>query len=267
VVQYPANTNAPLAHWWLADRYFRLGDTIEAEKHYERIFEDFPSHALAYPATLMAGRSALARPQPTEANGYLVPLIENTNLPDELRDKARFAYCESLRLMGKSETNFNSLQLATQILAQITPETATNIVGALAWSEMGDCDWAMGALDAATNAYRQVLSAPTASPELRDRAKVGLGKVFEARADVSPPEAQRTFRLLALQNYANVIYSTNEVGDPFWIKEAAVRALRLMPLVDEGNMDKFIDRLEYWLPQLRDTLEKKRPGRSLTAAP
>jgi TolA-binding protein len=258
VVQYPANANTPLALWWVADRYFRLGDTIEAEKYYQKIFQDFPANPLTYRAKLMAGRAALARSQPTEANSYVVPLIQDTNCPEPLQDQARFAYCESLRLMGASETNNYSLQLATNVLGEMTPKAMTNIVGALAWNEMGDCNLAMGALDAATNAYLLALSSPAASPQLRTQARVGLGQVLETKAEGSPARAQRMLRLLALQNYADVIYSTNEVADPFWVKEAAVRALRLMPLVDEGNVNKFIDRLELWLPQLRDTLEKKR---------
>jgi hypothetical protein len=62
---------------------------------------------------------------------------------------------------------------------------------------------------------------------------------------------------LALQYYSDVIYTSDEVSDPTWIKEAAFRALPLMPLV-EGDVNRFIDRLEYWLPQLKDKLEKKR---------
>jgi len=138
------------------------------------------------------------------------------------------------------------------------PEADTNIVGALAWSKTGDCDLQMGALDAATNAYAQVLSSPSASQELRNQAEVGLGTVLEKKAESLPPDAQRPLLALALNYYADVLYTTNLIGDAFWTKKAGLRALPLMMILKEGDRNKFFDTLERWLPPLKDILEKKR---------
>ena len=42
------------------------------------------------------------------------------------------------------------------------------------------------------------------------------------------------------------------------MKKAGWQALPLMQRLHEGNVDKVIDNLERWLPQLKSALEKKR---------
>jgi len=260
VAEYPTNTLTPRALWAVADHYFRLGTNFAAaERNYQLIFQDFPKDELAYPAQLMAARAVMARfTYPEAIRVYLTPLLKDTNCPEYLTDQARFAYCESLLSMHATDTNNESLQTATNVLAQMTPKAGTNIVGALAWCETGDCDLQLGDFDAATNAYAQVLSAPPAGRELRSRAQVGLGLVLEKKAEGLPAETQRPLLAQALEQYTEVVYTTNDVADPFWMKKAAVQALPLMPLVKQGDADRFVHSLEYWLPQLRDTLEKKR---------
>jgi TolA-binding protein len=259
---YPSNVVlTPLAYWWVADHGFRLGDTnlVQAEQNYQLIFQYFPASDLASPAQLMAGRCAMARGSYTDAAQYFSALMTN-NCADDLRDQARFGYCEALRQMPISETNTANLQTVTNLLAQMTAKSTTNLVGALAWSEMGDCNLQLGALDAATNAYAQVFISPAADPELWSRAKVGLGMALEKKAEGLPDDLQRPLLSLALQNYTDVIYTTNSVADAFWMKKAALQALSLMPLVKQGEANQFINSLEYWLPPLKDTLEKKRPA-------
>ena len=257
--QFPTSPLTPLAYWWVGDHYFRQGTNFtEAERNYETIFQNFPTNDLAYPARLMAGRAALGRSQPSDAKGYFSGVLSDTNCPEDLRDQARFGYCEALWALAPSDTNNASLQEATFILAEMIPKAETNIVGALAWSKTGDCDLQMGALDAATNAYAQVLGSPSASQELRNQAEVGLGIVLEKKAESLPPEAQRPLLSLALNSYTDVLYTTNLVGDAFWTKKAGLQALPLMMTLKEGDVNKFFDTLERWLPPLKDTLEKKR---------
>jgi TolA-binding protein len=260
VAEYPTNTLKPRALWAVADHYFRGGTNFAAaERNYQLIFQEFPEDELAYPAQLMAARSVMARfTYPEAIRLYLTPLLGDTNCPENLRDQARFAYCESLLFMHATDTNNVNLQTATNVLAQMTPKAGTNIVGALAWCEMGDCDWQLGDFDAATSAYAQVLSSPPADRELRSRAQVGMGLVLEKKAEGLPAEAQRPLLAQALEHYTEVVYTTNDVADAFWMKKAAVQALPLMPLVKQGDVDLFVRSLEYWLPQLRDILDKKR---------
>jgi TolA-binding protein len=257
-----SSTNAytPLALWWVADHCFRLGDTNfqAAEKNYELIFQEFPTNELAYPAQLMAGRAALGRSQPSDASHYFVTLITDTNSPAELAVQAKFGYCEALRQMAVSDTNNMNLQTATNILGQLCPMAATNVAGALAWSEIGDCNLQLGAFDAATNAYAQVLSSPAASSELRHRAQVGLGLVLEKKAEGLPADARKTLLDLALGSYLDVIDAKD---DEFWTKKAGLQALLLIGSAGNGNpeqLNKFFDRLEDLLPQMKDAFEKKR---------
>ncbi|MGA2246857.1 MAG: tetratricopeptide repeat protein [Verrucomicrobiota bacterium] len=262
VTRYTTNADlTPLARWWVADYYFRQGTNfLDAEREYQHIFQDFPNNPdkrLTGQAQLMAARVAMVRSQYPQAINYLTPLIGNTNAPGDLRDKAKLAYSEALQGMT-SETNTVSLLEATQVLAQLYFEAPTNKVGPLAWCETGDCDLKLGALDAATNAFAQVLTAPSADVELRCRARVGWGVALEKKADGLGPESQRALLTLALENYHEVIYTQDRFSDPFWMKKAALQALPLMPLVGEANVKDFIDRLEHWLPQLTDILEKKR---------
>ena len=115
-------------------------------------------------------------------------------------------------------------------------------------------------LDAAINAYAQVLNSPAAGPRLRGRAQVGMGLVLEKKAALSPPEGRTALLKQALENYLNLLY-TDEVADAFWQKKAGLQALPLLATVGDRNpeaLDKFFDRLEKWLPQLKKVLEKKK---------
>ena len=47
-------------------------------------------------------------------------------------------------------------------------------------------------------------------------------------------------------------------SDAFWAKKAGLQALPLMTATGEGNVDKFYTRLETLLPQLKDSLDKKK---------
>ena len=70
---------------------------------------------------------------------------------------------------------------------------------------------------------------------------------------------------LALDNYLDVFDTwtgnrlrPGETADPFWVKEAGLRALPLIQSLDSGEPDKFIDRMESLFPQSKDSLEKIR---------
>ena len=256
------NALTPLALYWVADHYFRQGTNYQqANYYYQLVFQNFSTNELAGPALLMAGQSAMRLGSMDQAiNNFLSKVIEDTNNPDSLRDQARFAYAEARRqmYMVSPDTNYVNLQYATNILGQMYYETPTNIAGALAWCDTGDFDQIMGALDGATNAYAQAFAAPSAPPELRNRAKVGFGLVLKKKAEGLPPDMQQPLLSLALDSFVDVVYNTNSYSDPYWTKKAAVEALPLMQLLQKGNLDRFVDSVGYWLPSLKDTLAKKR---------
>ena len=74
------------------------------------------------------------------------------------------------------------------------------------------------------------------------------------------PDERPPLLVQALKNYLDVFYSADPVAD-FWIKKAGLSALPLMngtTGTDADQVNKFVDRLEEKLPQLRTALELKR---------
>lgn len=260
VARFPADTNAPLAQWWVADHFFRLGGTNypDAEKNYEYIFQTpaWNNSPLVYPAQLMAGRAAVGRQGFPDAVRYFQGLFTNGPAED-LKNQARFAYGSVLKQLDSLDTNhpFSNFETATNVFAQIYAANPTNETGALACSELGDCCFAMGALDAATNAFAQVMQSPYAGVGLRSRAQVGLGLTLEKKAALLPAAERKPLLTLALENYHDVFYTTD---NPFWKKKAGLQALPLMVSLRVGDVDKFLTDLEKELPPLTEMLEKKR---------
>ena len=235
---------------------------MNAEKNYQLLYQNWPADALVYPARLMAGRAAVGRQGFPDAAHYFTLLTADTNCPASIWTQAMFAYGSVLTRLDSTDTNrpFLNIEAATNIFAQLAALNLTNETGALAWSEMGDCDWQLGALAAATNAYAQVINSSFAGAGVRSRAQVGQGQVLEKMAAVLSPDERTPLLALALKNYLDVFYSTDPVAD-FWIKKAGLAALPLMNsagVADAGQVNKFLDRLEEKLPQLKAALELKR---------
>ena len=260
--RFPTNDLAPLAQWWVADHFFRAGNYVGAETNYEFVFQNpaWKSSTLFYPAQLMAGRAAAARLGFSDAARYFTGLTSDTNCPPPLATQAMFAYGSVLMRMDSPVTNrpLANFELATNVFGQICSANPTNELGALADSELADCATQLGAFDAASNAYAQVASSPYAGSGLRNRAQVGLGMVLEKKAALLPATDRNPLLKLALNQYLDVLYTTNDVADPFWVKKAGLQALPLMITLKDGDADKFFERLEHWLPQLKDSLKKKK---------
>ena len=261
-VQFSTNELAPLAQWWVADHFFREANYVGAETNYEYVFQNpaWKSSTLFYPAQLMAGRAAAARLGFSDAARYFTGLTGDTNCPSALATQAMFAYGSVLMRMDSPDANrpLANFELATNVFAQICAANPTNEFGAQAGGELGDCCLQLGAFDAATNIYAQVAGSPYAGTGLRSRARVGLGLALEKKAALLPPPDRLMLLKAALDTYRDVLYTTNDVADPFWVKKAGLQALPLMLTLKDGNVDKFFERLEHWLPQLKDSLEKKK---------
>ena len=266
VAQFPADPLAPAAQWWVADHFFRAGDFPSAELNYENIFQNtnlvWRSSPLVYPAQLMAGRAAVGRQGFPDAKTYLTRLLGDTNCPAPLGTQAMFAYGSVLMRLDSPDTNrpLANFELATNVFAQICTANPTNETGALAWSEIGDCDLQLGAFDAATNAFAQVFTSPAVTAGLRGRAKVGTGLALEKKAALLPPDTRMPVLQLALENYRDV-YMTDNPADSFWTKKAGLQALSLATstgLLAPADVDILYRRLELLLPQMKDSLELKR---------
>ena len=271
VAQFPTNELAPLAQYWVADHYFRLGGTnyMEAERNYKMLYQNtnWQGSPLIYQARLMAGRAAMGLPSYNDAIDHFTSLTSDTNCPPDLNAQALFAYGSALMSMDSTDTNnpLANFQLATNVFNQICQLYPTNELNAQAWIEIGDCDLQLGAFDAATNAYAQVFgpNAP-ATISARSRAQIGFGIALEKKAAAAGGDPTALLQL-ALDNYLDVFYSRvgknlrdGEVADPFWVKKAGLQALPLVESLRVDDPPTFFNHLEGLFPELKDSLEKKR---------
>ena len=276
VAQFSTNDLAPLAQWWVADHYFRLGGTnyVDAERNYQMLYQNTNWQGLplvytnlAYQARMMAGCAAMGRQGYKDAIDHFTTLTSDTNCPVDLNAQALFAYGGALMLWDSPDTNnpLANFQLATNVFNQICQLYPTNELNAPAWIEIGDCDLQLGAFDAATNIYAQVFSpAAPASISARSRAQIGFGIALEKKATAAGGD-QTALLQLALDNYLDVFYSRvgknlrdGEVADPFWVKKAGLQALPLVESLGVDDPPAFFNHLEGLFPELRDSLEKKR---------
>ena len=268
VAQFPTNDLAPRAQMWVADHFFRAGDYQDAEKNYKFIFQNFLPNDLTYPAYMMAGRAAVARQGYSDALSYFSKLAADTNCDIQLRFQATFAHGAALMLMDSTDTNnpLANFQLATNDFSQVCLLNPTNELGAMAWIEIGKCNLQLTNYDAATNACAQVVNSPFADIAARSQAQIGLGLALEKKADAAAVGDQSALRELALQNFLNVFYENNlrddEQADEFWTREAGLQALPLIEALGESPPGDFFNRMERWLPQLKEMLEKARSALS-----
>jgi outer membrane protein assembly factor BamD (BamD/ComL family) len=272
VAQFATNELAPRAQWCVADYYWRHGEFLAAETSYRQLYQNWPSSELAYQACMEAGRAAVGRPEYSDAIGYFTNLTSNPNCPSNVWIKAMFAYGGTLMLRNASETNNPSadLKLAVGVFGRIQEKFASTEHAALAWGEIGECYFQLAAQDArhyesTSNAYQQVISSPYADVAARSQAKIGLALVAEKQAEAKSGAEKGALLKLAREHYLDVFYETNlrdgETRDLFWVKKAGLEAARLVesePLQEWSQAERFYDRLLHLLPQMKDTLEKKR---------
>lgn len=272
VAQFPTNqTLAPLAQWWVAGHFYRTGaNYADAEKNYELVFQKWPASEPAYPARLMAGRSAMARLGYSDAIRYFTGLMADTNCPVDLRVQATFAEGDVLMRMDSTDTNnpLANFQSAAKVFSQIAPlDPANESAVLLAECKIGDCDLQLANYDAATNAYARVFENTNAAATvwLRCRAQISFGVALEKMAALASGTNQIALQRQALDHYLNVFDTwtgknlrAGETADPFWVKKAGLQALPLIQALGAGNPNKFIDQMETVLPQLKDSLEKIR---------
>jgi TolA-binding protein len=268
VTQFPTNLLAPRAQWWVADHYFRAGNWTGAETNYELIFQTpaWKNSELFYPAQLMAARAAAGRLGFQDARTYLEKLVGDAGCPPLLATQAKFAYGSVLMRMDVTDTNrpFANFEQAATVFTQLAQANPTNEVGALAWSELGDCSLQLGAFDAATNAYTQVINSPSASAGLRCRAQIGIGRVLEKKAESAPAGERKALLAAARDNYWDAFgmgtgnaLRDGESADAFWVKKAGLLTLPLLSTGDNYPTNFFAD-METLLPPLKEMLEKKR---------
>lgn len=261
---------APRAQWWIADHFYNAGEFIGAETNYARVYQNWPASELAYPARLMAGRSALGRGGYTDAMRYFRDMIGDTNCPPGFNAEARFMLGATLMSFdaGDATKPLANFASATNVFARLIQNYPANPLASLAEIKTGDCDLQMNNFDAATNAYAAVFDSTNVAVSLRSEAQIGFGIALEKKAEPLAGDDKKALQQTALKNYLDVFYETNlrgdESADPFWTKKAGLQALPLIETLGGADPNKFIDQMETLLPQLKSSLEKKRAELSQT---
>lgn len=266
VAQFHTNDLAPQAQFWLGDYFYGQKEFVGAETNYERVYQEWPKSDLAYPAHLMAGRAAAGRGGYPDAKQYFSDTFSDTNCPPDIAAQALFGIGSVLMNSDSGTTNLvANFQAATNFFARVIQMYPANNYGALAWCYIGDCDLQISDYDSATNAYAQVFTSTNAEISLRSRAKVGFGVALEKKAEQSTDADNKIFLQQALNDYLDVFETAlgknlrnGETADPFWVKTAGLKALQLIQTLGVAPPNGFIDEMEQVLPQLKDSLEKKR---------
>jgi outer membrane protein assembly factor BamD (BamD/ComL family) len=272
VTEFPTSDLAPQAQWWVADHFFRLGGAnstnyVDAERNYKMLFQNtnWQGSPLVDRARMMAGRAAVAARQDYKgAIDYFNKLEGDTNCPMDLRVQAAFAHGSALMREESSDTNYPLANFtpAVQVFRQIGAWDPTNALLPMANIEIGKCYLQLTNFDAATNSYAQVVNATNASVAARSQAQIGIGIVLEKMAALASGPAQNELLNQALNDYLDVFDKLNlrdgEEPDPFWQKEAGLRAAPLVGRLNDLKAErKFYGSLKDALPQLSNLIDQK----------
>jgi len=273
VAQFPTNGAAALAQNWVAGYYFGQGDSKSAEENYQLLFQKWPASELTYQARMMAGRAAVARLGFSDAVGYFTAVINDAKCPPNLVAQALFANGDATMRLEPADTNkpLANFWDAIPIFRKLQQLYPTNQLSVLAWGRIGDCYLQLAAQDPnfltnAINAYQTLMDNPRADVSARSQAEVGLALVLDKQTQTKPEAEQAGGRQLALEHYLNVAYEKNlregEKSDPFWVKEAGLKAAKLaeeLQLWEQlGKDDGLYDCLSKALPPLAPSFETKK---------
>jgi TolA-binding protein len=271
VARFPTNALAPLAQNWIADHYLRLGDYANAEKNYQLLYQNtnWSAPGLTYSARLMAGRAALARQGHKEAQDYFAAIFNDEGAPPSVAAAALFAWGDARidEPMADPARALENYAQAIPAFTRITQKFSSDERVAAAFGRLGDCYLQLGARDpknyeSALDAYRRCLEHPQADAAARAQASVGLGLVYERQAALKPAPEQAPLLKQALDQYLNVVYGrtlrAGEPADPFWLKEAGLRAVALVEAQQHWDQAvRLYERLIEMNPALRSSLERR----------
>jgi len=273
IFRFPTNPVAPLAQNWIADFYFRQGDFKRAEENYQLLYQHWPESELAYEARMMAGRAAVASLRFADAVTYFTYLINDPGCPSNLVAQALFAYGDALTRQDSADTNrpLANYEEAIRVFSKLQRLYPATEFATLAWGRIGDCYLQLAGQDPtyftnALAAYQTVVDDPRAGVAARSQAEVGLGIVLDKQAQLLPEPEQHAMRQRALEHYLRVVYQQNlregEQADPFWVKEAGLRAMRLAEelqmweqLATDGGLCDYLGKV---FPQLSQAMEARK---------
>ena len=271
LARFPGDALAPRAQDWIGDFYFRNEDFAEAERNYQRLYQNtnWPATELMFEAKFKAGRAAIMRQGYDDAIGYFLSLINDKQCPAPLVAETFFAYGDAL--IGKPAAADSTNALARFVTALETFRKIPQLYPASplvprALGRMADCHVQLASQDARhyTNAlefYEKAMNAPLADVATRSQAEVGLALVLVKQAQMqAAPDPERLNS--ALDHYLNVFFGKNlhdnETPGPLWVKEAGFAAAKILETQKRwGEAINVYQRLQPLLPSLRPLLDKK----------
>lgn len=242
VAQYPTHELARRAQWWVADYYYGREDWVAAGINYKQLFTLWPKSELAYEAKMMAGRAAVGRSGYADAIEHFTSLTLDTNCPPALWGQAMSAYGGALMKSPPPESDKlgnlkEALSVYKVLVETLEKKYPTNEVVAAAWGERGNCALQLMDYNTASNAYRQALTFPTASSEVRCQAGFGLAIVLEKQAALAgnggATELLKQARELYRDVYLGKLPGETDAANPAWRKKAGLEAARLSELLNE----------------------------------
>jgi TolA-binding protein len=227
---FPLHSRAPDALHWVADYHFVQGRFDQAEREYQRIYQNtnWPASELTFHARVMAGRSAFRRMSYRDARAYFTELI-NTNCPPGLLPEAYFLLGDTIRAGADATNLLASLGEAIVAYSKIPQNHPESRFVPLAWGEIGNCHYQLGSADSkqydlALAAYTNVMASVRADVTARSQAAVGVAQTLERKAMLPSGGDRNALLTEALAQYLAVTEGKNlregELADLFWVERA-----------------------------------------------
>jgi tetratricopeptide (TPR) repeat protein len=284
IIDFPGTQEASRAQMWVADYYFNLGGDhwVKAEEAYQKVrdMKNCPL-TLKHRASLLAGRSALARRNFTNARDYFNELTKAKDNP-AIQAEAAFALADTTVLDPTSPgAKFDEAISILETIIKLGGENPSNLIFIQAHGRIGDCHLQMARADPARylkamESYQHVMDSSgqaLVDPPVRYRAM--LGKAMALKNMPEEKAGQRAKNLNEALSWAKKIFegatAPGTEVDPFWIRQSGLMAAELQILVGRPgeavhtfktlgrHFKKMKPALDLRINQLRET----RPGSAL----
>jgi outer membrane protein assembly factor BamD (BamD/ComL family) len=267
---FPSSSLAPFAQFWVADYYFNRQEFATAELNYQhRLLLQHPSREIRFRAVLDAAKSAYFRAKPSDARSYLLSLIDDPQSPPALLPEAYFVLGDvELENIQASDSNpLARFENAIVVFSKIPQLYPNHRLEPLARGKIAHCHFQLASQDPQRYAqalaeYQRILESPIADVSARSEAEFGIGNVLEQQAELRTSEDHKPLLEAALDRYLNIVFGKSlrpgERPDPFWIKEAGLKAGQLAERLNRiPEAVRLYERLASEIPVLRPTLEKR----------
>ncbi|MCS1407531.1 MAG: Outer membrane protein assembly factor BamD [Verrucomicrobia subdivision 3 bacterium] len=271
---------ANMARLWMGNLHFTRQSFENAEQYYASVLNPTnraPNH-LVYRAGLMAGRATFRQNKFEETIQYLKNLNNSIredesvaiSFKQEVEINLGDAYFENSKRNTEDPTS--QIPMALFHYSNVSVLEDSNRLHAIARGRFGDALYFRSAFEDAIAPYTDVIKHSEADITTRSQAEVALGMVLDRQAEQVTGAASASLRNKALQHYLNIVYLRNlrdgEVPDPYWLKEAGLKASALVEAEQDFETGiELYERLAELLPPLRPewdrlrlALEAKRSG-------